>query len=107
MSMTDNFEAMLKRGQDNALLRYSLGTEYLKSGDFLSAIEHLQSAVAQEPTYSAAWKILGKAQLENEDAVAAIATWERGIKVDEEKGDIQAAKEMKVFLKRAKKSLQE
>jgi len=103
MAMIQALEAMLERGQDNALLRYSLGVEYLKAGEFLKASAQLHRAVTHDPRYSAAWKLLGKALAEGGDQPAAIAAYEAGIRVAEEKGDLQAAKEMTVFLKRLKK----
>ena len=60
MAIVDNLEAMLTRGQDSALLRYSLGGEYLKLNQPDKAAEHLRQAVVKDPKYSAAWKLLGK-----------------------------------------------
>ncbi|MHB8534369.1 MAG: tetratricopeptide repeat protein [Sulfuricaulis sp.] len=94
---------MLGRGQDSALLRYSLGTEYMKLDQFGKAAEHLRQAVTKDPKYSAAWKLLGKALADAGDKPEAIKAYEDGIKVAEEKGDKQAAKEMTVFLKRLRK----
>ncbi len=101
MSIIDNFEKMLASGQDSALLRYSLGTAYQKAGDTERALMNLASAVEQDPEYSAAWKVYGKLLAEVGRAEEAISAFETGIGVAEEKGDIQAAKEMRVFLKRA------
>lgn len=106
MSILDNFEKMLASGQDNALLRYSLGNEYLKIGDAPAAVRHLRHAVAHDRAYSAAWKLLGKALAEAGDAVAAMEAYRTGIEVAENKGDKQAAKEMQVFLKRLEKAAQ-
>lgn len=103
MSMIENFEKLLASGQDSALLRYSLGTAYQKAGDTERALVNLASAVEQDPGYSAAWKIYGTLLAEAERIDEAIAAFEKGISVAEERGDIQAAKEMRVFLKRAKK----
>lgn len=103
MSIIDNLEAMLTRGQDNALLRYSLGGEYLKLNQFDKAAEHLRKAVAHDLKYSAAWKLLGKTLAEAGHKDEAIKAYEDGIKVAEEKGDKQAAKEMMVFLRRLQK----
>lgn len=94
------FEKLLDTPRDNALLRFSLGNAYLKEGEALQAIQHLQNAVERDPKFSAAWKILGKAQQEAGQNEAAIATYTQGISVAEAKGDLQAAKEMRVFLKR-------
>ena len=106
MSILENFEKMLASGQDNALLRYSLGNEYLKVGDALAAVRHLRHAVAHDRDYSAAWKLLGKALTEAGDAPAAKDAYRSGIEVAERKGDNQAAKEMRVFLKRLEKAAQ-
>jgi len=103
MSLIDNFEKMLASGQDSALLRYGLGNAYHKAGDPTRACRHLAEAVRQDPDYSAAWKAYGRLLVEMNNLDAAIAAFEQGIKVAEHKGDIQAAKEMKVFLKRALK----
>ena len=103
MAVVDNLEALLARGQDNALVRYGLGGEYLKLKQYDKATEHLRKAVEHEPKYSAAWKLLGKALAEAGRKEEAIKAYEDGIKVAEEKGDKQAAKEMAVFLKRLQK----
>lgn len=103
MSITESLEKMLAGGQDNALLRFGLGQAYLKEGDSGRAVEHLRAAVAQDPGYSAAWKLLGKALADSGADEAAISAYEQGIGIAEDKGDIQAAKEMRVFLKRLRK----
>lgn len=100
MSLIENFEKMLAGGQDNALLRYSLGCAYLKQGDTERALAHLQQAVAQDAEYSAAWKIYAKALAEAGRLDDAIDAYGSGIAVAERKGDKQAAKEMTVFHKR-------
>ena len=107
MGMIENLEGMLARGQDNALLRFSLGSAYLKAGDNDSAVAHLAQAVAHDPQYSAAWKLYGKALTELGRLQDAMAAFDSGIQVAEAKGDIQAAKEMRVFRKRAEKRLAE
>ncbi len=97
-----NFERMISAGRDSALLRFSLGNEYLKIGDPSGAAEHLEKAVLLDAGYSAAWKLLGKALTECGRLERAISAYERGITVAEGKGDKQAAKEMRVFVKRLK-----
>ncbi len=104
MAIIDTFEKLLAGGQDNALLRYSLGNEYLKVGDAATAVQHLQRAIEHDGAYSAAWKLLGKALAEAGDAGAAMVAYRSGIAVAERKGDKQAAKEMQVFLKRLEKT---
>ncbi len=97
-------EKILASGQDTALLRYSLGIEYMKAGDAATAVTHLRRALEHDGAYSAAWKLLGKALAEAGDSKAAIETYRTGIEVAERKGDKQAAKEMQVFLKRLEKA---
>ena len=94
---------MLARGQDSALLRFSLGNEYLAVDDPKSAVEHLLVAVTLDKNYSAAWKLLGKAQSASGDPDAAIQTYKDGIRIAQDNGDRQAAKEMTVFLRRLEK----
>lgn len=95
---------ILALGQDSLILRFGLGQALLKDSQFGDAIIHLHKALEFDPEYSAAWKLLGKALVENKQNDEAITAYEQGIKVAEAKGDIQAAKEMKVFLKRLKQS---
>jgi predicted Zn-dependent protease len=100
-----NLEKLLGGPRDGPLLRYSLGNEYLKSGDAPAAIPHLREAVARDPRYSAAWKLLGRALTDVGDSAAALAAYREGIAVAEARGDKQAAKEMTVFAKRLEKQL--
>ena len=100
MSNVETFTALLEKGNDNALLRYSLGNEYIKESDFAQAIIHLAKAIEFNENYSAAWKLYAKALAENKQTKEAIDAYEKGIKIAETNGDKQAAKEMRVFLKR-------
>jgi Flp pilus assembly protein TadD len=100
-----SLEKMLASGKDTALLRFSLGNEHLKAGNSAAAAEHLGRAVMLDPDYSAAWKLLGRALAESGSPRDAAAAYRRGIDVAEKKGDKQAAKEMRVFLRRVEKSL--
>ncbi|MCL2346590.1 MAG: hypothetical protein FWC58_12165 [Desulfobulbus sp.] len=100
-----SLEKMLGGPRDGALLRFSLGNEYLKAGDPARASVSFRAAVDRDPAYSAAWKALGKALAESGDAVAALAAYEQGIAVAEHRGDIQAAKEMKIFARRIRAAL--
>ena len=98
-----NFEKILAGGKDNTLLRFSLGSEYLKAGDPVSAANHLKQAVLLDPKYSAAWKLLGRALVESGHPADALVAYREGIAVAEAKGDKQAAKEMTVYARRIEK----
>lgn len=95
-----NLQSMLELGQDNALVRFSLGNAYLNSKDYEQAVEHLSQTLKHDPDYSAAWKLYGKALAAAGRENEAITAYQQGIQIAEKKGDIQAAKEMKIFLKR-------
>ena len=103
MGLRDNLESMLAAGNDNALLRFTLGGDYLKSGEPAQAAIHLRAAVEHDPKYSAAWKLLGKALEAAGDIAGAEDAWTRGRAAAEHGGDIQASKEMSVFLRRLEK----
>ena len=104
MDPSQRLEALLASGKDSALLRFGLGASYLKAGDAERAAAHLKSAVEQDPHYSAAWKLLGKALEALGEAPAAAAAWRSGIAAAEKNGDKQAAREMAVFIKRIERA---
>lgn len=107
MSALETFEKMLADGKDNLLLRYSLGNEYFKQGRFDAARAHLEAALVFDPRHSAAWKLLGKTLADSGALAEALETYRRGIAAAEEKGDLQAVKEMRVFTRRIEKQLAE
>ncbi|MBA2351109.1 MAG: tetratricopeptide repeat protein [Burkholderiales bacterium] len=100
-----NLEKMLGFGHDSAVLRFGLGSAYLKAEDAASAIPHLHDAVRQDPTYSAAWSKLGRALAECGRLEEALAAYRQGIAAAEQRGDKQAAREMAVFSRRLEQRL--
>lgn len=100
MNRIDALRAQLDGPRDGALLRYSLGAALLDAGDARDAIAQLRTALGFDPEYSAAWKLLGKAQQAAGNLHKAAEAWRRGIATAQSRGDVQAAKEMQVFLKR-------
>ena len=103
MALRENLQLMLERGQDSPLLRFALGQECLKAGDLVAAIDHLRQAVDQNPRYSAAWRALGEAHARAGSVERAADVYERGIAAARAAGDVQAAKEMGVFLRRLRR----
>ena len=99
----DQLEKLLTKGPDSAVLRFSLGNLYLAT-DPVQAAHHFEQATGLNPDYSAAWKMLGKAHTAAGNSDLARTAYSRGIAVAELKGDVQAAKEMRVFLKRLNSS---
>jgi len=103
MSIIESFEEMLAKGRDGTLLRFGLAQAYMKDKQYQKAIEHFLKTLEHDPAYSAAWKLLGKTYIELHLEDKAIETFSKGIDIAQSKGDIQAAKEMRVFLKRLQK----
>jgi tetratricopeptide (TPR) repeat protein len=98
-----NLEKLVGTPRDGALLRYSLGAEWLRAGEHERAIEQLREALARDGRYSAAWKLLGRALAEAGRTPEALEAWRRGIEVARARGDRQAEKEMSVFARRLEK----
>ncbi len=98
--LTANLEALLAKGNDTPALRLALAARYYDAGVHDRAVTHAEAAVAQDETYSAAWKVLGRAHAAAGDVEAAAESYRRGIEVAERRGDRQAVNEMRVFLKR-------
>lgn len=105
MASIASLEKLLARGRDDALMRFSLGTAYLADDQPAPAAEHLRAAVAHDPTYSAAWKLLGKALTIADRPAEALVAYESGIEAATARGDQQAAKEMGVFARRLRREL--
>ena len=101
--LIESLEKLRGTPRDGALLRYSLGLEYLKAGDRSRAIAELREAVARDARYSAAWKALGRALSEDGRPGEALEAWARGIDAARAGGDRQAEKEMMVFVRRLQK----
>ncbi|PND35048.1 hypothetical protein C1I89_01230 [Achromobacter pulmonis] len=101
--MIERLEAMLAKGTDNMLLRFSLGKAYAERERFDQAEEHLRVALAFDPAYSVGWKWLGKARLGRGDTAGAREAWESGLKAAQARGDQQVVKELQVFIKRLDK----
>ena len=104
MNRIDTFKALLDKGQDNALLRYSLGAEYQRLKDYKNSIGQLEKALEFDPGYSAAWKRYARALNETGQTEAARTAYQKGIRAAEQNGDKQAVREMRVFLRRLEKS---
>ena len=100
-----SFERMLASGKDSALLRFSIGNEYAKSGEWTNAVEALFRAVEMDPQFTAAWKIYARALQETGRPREALAAYRTGIEVAGRKGDRQAEKEMTVFARRIERAL--
>ena len=99
-----NLEALIDAGKDTPAIRFGLGKARLERGDAAASSADLERAVALDPSYSAAWKLLGKARAACGDTDGAARAYRHGIAAAGAKGDRQAAKEMEVFLRRLERA---
>lgn len=100
-------EARIASGQDSALLRFTLGCAFRKDRDHLSALHHLREAVKMDHDYSAAWAMLARTYAEAGEDHDALDACRIGVTVADRNGDIQASRQMRVFLKRLGARLQQ
>lgn len=98
--LRERLELQLAQGNDNALLHFGIGNVLIKDGDAAGAIAHLDRATQHDPGYSAAWKLLGVALHFVGRIDDAEAAWIKGVEVANRRRDIQAAREMNVFIRR-------
>lgn len=103
-ALVASLEALIASGKDSPAVRFGLGKACLERSDPVASRGHLERAVELDPSYSAAWKLLGRACAEGGDTGAAADAWRRGIAAANERGDRQAAKEMGVFLRRLERA---
>lgn len=105
--MIARFEAMLESGPDSAMLRLALANALVGGGRVEDAIGHLEQALELDASYSAAWKLLAKSLLAIDEPERVLEVCARGIQVAANKGDLQAAREMEVYAKRARRQRDE
>jgi predicted Zn-dependent protease len=103
MSLTENLENMLANGNDSAMLRFGLGSAYFNDKNYQQAIPHLQKCVEWDNSYSAAYKLLGRAQIKVGLNEQAKITLEAGLEQAALSGDKQTEREISVFLKKLEK----
>ncbi|HET6203467.1 MAG TPA: tetratricopeptide repeat protein [Planctomycetota bacterium] len=94
------FRSLLAQEPADPLLRMGLGLALLESGDAEGARAELAEAVRLKPDYAAAYREWGRALEGAGRPGEAAEVWARGAEVARATGDLQAGREMEVFLKR-------
>ena len=102
-ALIDRLNERLDQGFDDALLRFALGKALLDAKDMERAASHLREAVLKAPDFSAAWAQLGRCELALGHEAAALNAWEKGCAAARLRGEIQAERQISVWLKRARK----
>ncbi len=93
----DNLLKLLEKDPDNALLRFSVGSAYLKENDLEQAKEHLAKSVELDPQYSAAWKLYGKVLQQSKEFELAEQVLAKGIKVATDRGIFKPLRRCRCF----------
>src|SRR5262249_58563779 len=92
------FQELIALEPNDTVLRFGLGELYIETENFAAAAEQFAEIVRLDPQYSAAYRYLGQAYTALERAQEAGEIFQRGIAIAEARGDLQTAKEMRVFL---------
>lgn len=103
-SITEGLEAKLKNDEDSPLLRFGLGSAYFHGKEYDKAIVHLEVCIIQDPSYSAAYKLLGRSLAETGAFDKARSVFETGLQIASAKGDKQVEREINSFLRKLDKS---
>ena len=100
--MTERLEAMLAKGTDNMLLRFSLGKAYAEQdcyGDAEGICAWRWNSIPTIRWPGSGWAGLPGAGRQGR----ARAAWESGLEAARARGDQQVVKELQVFMKRLDK----
>ncbi len=88
------FRQVLDLDPDDALANFGLGELAVEEARFDDAIEHLKRALSNDPRYSAALLVLGRAHEGAGDIETARQIYRDGIEVSSAKGDLMTANKM-------------
>ena len=105
MNPIETFEKMLASGQDNDMLRFTLGNAYFSTKDYTVAAQHFAKSVEHNKDYSAAWKMLGRSYASLDQHNEALQAFDSGLAAAANNGDKQTEKEITVFRRRVLKQL--
>ena len=87
-------QEMLKDEPNDSFLNYALAIEYAKTTDIKKAIELIEALLIRDSTYLGAYYQLGKYYEQIEQPQAAIATYNKGIAVAQQKQNRKAEGEL-------------
>ena len=96
----DQFEKLVAHNAQDALSRFTLGRAYLEAGRPDDAVRILEEVLAIKPDFTAAYVILGEAHEKSGKLARALKTWNRGIELAQQKGDLHPRNQMQEHLKR-------
>ncbi len=98
MSRLEKLKQMLQETPQDSFLRYALALELVKAGESTSGLEALDSLIADDPDYVAAYFQKAQVLAEDEQTFLAREACQAGIVAAKRVGDAHAAGEMTAFL---------
>jgi len=94
------FKEVAELFPDDPVARIGLATAYLEAGQAEDAVREFTETIRLKPDYTAAHRGLGRSLEKAGRLEEARAAYRKGIEVGRATGDLQAVKEMEVFLRR-------
>lgn len=91
------FSQVLAIDSEDLLANYGLGDCLIVLGDFAEATKYLKKALEIKPTHSVAYLALGRAYEGLSDKDSAVSTYEKGIEVAAQRGDMEPLKKMQAL----------
>lgn len=85
---------------DDVLAHFMLAQEYVREKLYDDAVPYFEIVLDMDPSYSAAYRGLGKCLKELGDAERAEPVLRKGMEIADAAGDLQTWREMKALLKR-------
>ncbi len=86
-SRVDKLKAMLEATPSDSFLRFALGLENIKAGQYTYALQYFQNIVSDDAEYTGVYYHLGKLYEQLGEPEKAIETYENGIKICRKKND--------------------
>ena len=109
---TDQLEArvaqmrgLLEKDPEDKTLWFGLGRTLLDLAHPDQAVDAFENATRLDPDYTAAFRDLGRAHLEDGNPCEAARIFAHAIALAEKTGDLQTGREIHVFLRRAEGTL--
>ena len=103
MDRIESLKQMVTEDPKDGLARFMLGKELLSADLPNEAAEQLAEAIRLAPDHTASYRELGNALASAGRMSEAEVAYTTGLNVSETTGDLQTAKEIKVFLGRLKR----
>ncbi|HET6163674.1 MAG TPA: tetratricopeptide repeat protein [Planctomycetota bacterium] len=96
----EQFEKLVAHNAADTLSRFTLGRAYLEAGRADDAARVLEETLALKPDFTAAYVLLGEAYEKAGKLARALKTWNKGVEIAQQKGDLHPRNQMQEHLKR-------